>query len=123
MANPQRLIGLHFFNPVPQLPLVEVVKAPDTAQEWIEKGCSVVTAIGKFPLVVKSVPGFLVNRVLAPYMMEAMRRHEEGIEREKIDDAAKAFGMPVGPLGTRRSGRPRHLQARRRDHRPRRRRR
>ncbi len=98
MANPKRLIGLHFFNPVPQLPLVEVVKAPDTAQEWIEKGCSVVTTIGKFPLVVKSVPGFLVNRVLAPYMMEAMRRHEEGIEREKIDDAAKAFGMPVGPL-------------------------
>ncbi|MFO1169925.1 MAG: 3-hydroxyacyl-CoA dehydrogenase NAD-binding domain-containing protein [Hyphomicrobiaceae bacterium] len=98
MQNPQRLIGLHFFNPVPQLPLVEVVKAPDTAQEWIEKGCSVVTAIGKFPLIVKSVPGFLVNRVLAPYMMEAMRRHEEGMERERIDDAAKAFGMPVGPL-------------------------
>jgi 3-hydroxyacyl-CoA dehydrogenase/enoyl-CoA hydratase/3-hydroxybutyryl-CoA epimerase len=98
MANPQRLIGLHFFNPVPQLPLVEVVKAPDTAQEWVEKGCSVVTAIGKYPLIAKSVPGFLVNRVLAPYMMQAMRRHEEGMERERIDDAAKAFGMPVGPL-------------------------
>jgi 3-hydroxyacyl-CoA dehydrogenase/enoyl-CoA hydratase/3-hydroxybutyryl-CoA epimerase len=98
LANPGRLIGLHFFNPVPQLPLVEVVKAPDTAQEWVEKGCAFVTAIGKYPLVVKSVPGFLVNRVLAPYMMEAMRRHEEGFERERIDDAAKTFGMPVGPL-------------------------
>ncbi|MEZ5924369.1 MAG: 3-hydroxyacyl-CoA dehydrogenase NAD-binding domain-containing protein [Hyphomicrobiaceae bacterium] len=98
MTDPTRLIGLHFFNPVPQLPLVEVVKAPDTGQGWVEKGCSVVTAIGKFPLIVKSVPGFLVNRVLAPYMMEAMRRHEEGMERERIDDAAKVFGMPVGPL-------------------------
>jgi 3-hydroxyacyl-CoA dehydrogenase/enoyl-CoA hydratase/3-hydroxybutyryl-CoA epimerase len=98
LADPGRLIGLHFFNPVPQLPLVEVVKGPGTRQEEVRKGCAVVTAIGKYPLVVKSVPGFLVNRVLAPYMMEAMRRFEDGTEREKIDEAAKTFGMPVGPL-------------------------
>ncbi len=74
MRDPGRLIGLHFFNPVPQLPLVEVVKGPDTRESEVEKGCAVVTAIGKFPLVTKSVPGFLVNRVLAPYMMGAMQR-------------------------------------------------
>lgn len=98
LADPGRLIGLHFFNPVPQLPLVEVVRGPGTREEDVKKGCAVVTAIGKYPLVVRSLPGFLVNRVLAPYMMEAMKRYERGEEREKIDEAAKAFGMPVGPL-------------------------
>ena len=98
LPDPGRLVGLHFFNPVPQLPLVEVVKGAQSRPEEIAKGCGVVTAIGKFPLVVKSVPGFLVNRVLAPYMMRAMIRLEEGMERERIDAAARAFGMPVGPL-------------------------
>jgi 3-hydroxyacyl-CoA dehydrogenase/enoyl-CoA hydratase/3-hydroxybutyryl-CoA epimerase len=98
MKDPGRLIGLHFFNPVPQLPLVEVVKGPGTRETEVEKGCAVVTAIGKYPLVAKSVPGFLVNRVLAPYMMEAMRRLEGGVQRERLDDAARAFGMPVGPI-------------------------
>ena len=93
-----RLIGLHFFNPVPALPLVEVVKGADSRPEEIAKGCAVVTAIGKYPLVVKSVPGFLVNRVLFPYMAAAMAKLEGGAEREKIDEAAKTFGMPVGPL-------------------------
>ena len=93
-----RLIGLHFFNPVPALPLVEVVKGADSRPEEIAKGCAVVTAIGKYPLVVKSVPGFLVNRVLFPYMAAAMAKLEGGTEREKIDEAAKTFGMPVGPL-------------------------
>jgi 3-hydroxyacyl-CoA dehydrogenase/enoyl-CoA hydratase/3-hydroxybutyryl-CoA epimerase len=98
LADPGRLIGLHFFNPVPQLPLVEVVKGTGSRPEEVTKGCGVVTAIGKYPLVVRSVPGFLVNRVLAPYMMGAMRRYDEGTPREKIDEAAKTFGMPVGPL-------------------------
>ncbi|MEZ5774446.1 MAG: 3-hydroxyacyl-CoA dehydrogenase NAD-binding domain-containing protein [Hyphomicrobiaceae bacterium] len=98
MADEARLIGLHFFNPVPQLPLVEVVKGSGTRETEVEKGCAVVTTIGKYPLVTKSTPGFLVNRVLAPYMMAAMKRHEEGTPREKIDDAARAFGMPVGPI-------------------------
>ena len=98
LADRGRLIGLHFFNPVPALPLVEVVKGAESRPEEIAKGCGVVTAIGKYPLVVKSVPGFLVNRVLAPYMMGAMAKYESGVDREKIDEAAKTFGMPVGPL-------------------------
>jgi 3-hydroxyacyl-CoA dehydrogenase / enoyl-CoA hydratase / 3-hydroxybutyryl-CoA epimerase len=93
-----RLIGLHFFNPVPALPLVEVVRGAESRADEIGKGCGVVTAIGKYPLIVKSVPGFLVNRVLFPYMAAAMTKLETGTEREKIDEAAKVFGMPVGPL-------------------------
>lgn len=98
LKDPGRLIGLHFFNPVPALPLVEVVKGAGTRNDEISKGCACVIAIGKYPLVVKSVPGFLVNRVLAPYMMAAMKRFDDGMDREKIDEAAKTFGMPVGPL-------------------------
>ena len=98
LADKGRLIGLHFFNPVPALPLVEVVRGVDSRPEEIAKGCAIVTAIGKYPLVVKSVPGFLVNRVLLPYMTAAMTKLEQGTEREKIDEAAKSFGMPVGPL-------------------------
>ena len=98
LTDKGRLIGLHFFNPVPALPLVEVVRGADSRPEEIAKGCAIVNAIGKYPLVVKSVPGFLVNRVLTPYMMGAMAKLESGTEREKIDEAAKTFGMPVGPL-------------------------
>ena len=98
LTDPGRLIGLHFFNPVPQLPLVEIVRGKDSRQEEIGKGSAFVTAIKKYPLVVKSGPGFLVNRVLAPYMMEAMRRYQDGEMREKIDEAALKFGMPMGPL-------------------------
>ena len=98
MRDTSRLIGLHFFNPVAQLPLVEVIRSGYNLDADVAKGASFALAIGKSPVLVKSAPGFLVNRVLAPYMMEAMRRHEEGMERERIDDAAKAFGMPVGPL-------------------------
>jgi 3-hydroxyacyl-CoA dehydrogenase / enoyl-CoA hydratase / 3-hydroxybutyryl-CoA epimerase len=98
LADPGRLIGLHFFNPVPALPLVEVIKGTGTREEEIRKGCGVVTALGKYPLVVKSVPGFLVNRVLMPYLAGAMARLESGTPREKIDEAARTFGMPVGPI-------------------------
>ncbi|MFA5951763.1 MAG: 3-hydroxyacyl-CoA dehydrogenase NAD-binding domain-containing protein [Hyphomicrobium sp.] len=98
MRDPGRLIGIHFFNPVAQMPLVEVVRGAASREEEVKKGCSFVTAIGKFPLVAKSVPGFLVNRVLAPYMMAAMARLEKGEEKEKIDEAARAFGMPMGPI-------------------------
>ena len=98
LQDPGRLIGLHFFNPVPQLPLVEVVKSPVSRDDEVSRGCAFVTAISKFPLITKSTPGFLVNRVLAPYMMSAMEKFEAGVEREKIDQAAKEFGMPVGPL-------------------------
>jgi 3-hydroxyacyl-CoA dehydrogenase/enoyl-CoA hydratase/3-hydroxybutyryl-CoA epimerase len=98
LKDPGRLVGLHFFNPVAQLPLVEVVRGADSREDEVRKAAAFVTAIKKLPLVVKSCPGFLVNRVLAPYMMEAVRRLEEGTPRDKIDQAALKFGMPMGPL-------------------------
>jgi len=98
MADPGRLIGIHFFNPVAQMPLVEVIRGAQSREEEVKKGATFVTAIGKFPLVAKSVPGFLVNRVLVPYMMGAMARIEKGEEKEKVDEAARTFGMPMGPI-------------------------
>ena len=98
LKDPGRLIGLHFFNPVDKLPLVEVVRGEQSRAEEVGKGCAFVKAINKYPLVVKSGPGFLVNRVLAPYMMAAMKRYQSGEPRDKIDEAALKFGMPMGPL-------------------------
>ncbi len=98
LADPGRLIGIHFFNPVAQMPLVEVIRGAESREAEVGKGCAFVTAIDKFPLIVKSCPGFLVNRVLAPYMMQAMSRLEAGETAERIDAAAKAFGMPMGPI-------------------------
>lgn len=98
LKDPGRLVGLHFFNPVALLPLVEVVRGEGTREEEVGKACRFVTAINKLPLIVKSCPGFLVNRVLAPYMMEAVRLYQDGQPREKIDQAALKFGMPMGPL-------------------------
>ena len=98
LADPARLIGLHFFNPVPQMPLVEVVYSPDTREEECLKGAAFCQQISRFPLPVKSSPGFLVNRVLAPYMMTALKLHREGIPPEALDAAAEAFGMPMGPV-------------------------
>jgi len=98
MKDPGRLIGIHFFNPVAQMPLVEIVRATGTHQAEVDKGCAFVTAIGKFPLVVKSSPGFLVNRVLAPYMLRAMAMVDDGVDMQKIDEAARVFGMPMGPI-------------------------
>jgi 3-hydroxyacyl-CoA dehydrogenase / enoyl-CoA hydratase / 3-hydroxybutyryl-CoA epimerase len=98
LADPGRLIGIHFFNPVAQMPLVEVIKGRESREEEVAKGCIFVTAIDKFPLIVKSSPGFVVNRVLGPYMMQAMQRLERGETKEKIDEAARTFGMPMGPI-------------------------
>lgn len=98
LSDPGRLIGIHFFNPVAKMPLVEVVRGASSRQGEVDKGAAFVNAIGKYPLIVKSVPGFLVNRVLAPYMMGAMARVDAGEDKEKIDEAARAFGMPMGPI-------------------------
>jgi 3-hydroxyacyl-CoA dehydrogenase/enoyl-CoA hydratase/3-hydroxybutyryl-CoA epimerase len=98
LADPSRLIGLHFFNPVAQMPLVEIVRGAQSRDEEVKKGAAFVTAIDKLPLVVKSVPGFLVNRVLAPYLSAAMQRLDQGEEKERIDEAARTFGMPMGPI-------------------------
>ena len=98
LADPGRLIGIHFFNPVAQMPLVEVVRGAHSREDEVDKGAAFVTAIDKFPLITKSVPGFLVNRVLAPYMMAAMQRVDQGEDKDKIDEAARTFGMPMGPI-------------------------
>ena len=98
LSDPGRLVGIHFFNPVAQMPLVEVVRGAQSRAEEVAKACIFVTAIDKFPLVVKSNPGFLVNRVLAPYMLSALQRLERGEAKEKIDEAARVFGMPMGPI-------------------------
>jgi 3-hydroxyacyl-CoA dehydrogenase/enoyl-CoA hydratase/3-hydroxybutyryl-CoA epimerase len=97
-SEPRRFLGLHFFNPVAQMPLVEVVRH-DALDPSIEKRAwAWVKSIGKLPLPVKGTPGFLVNRILVPYLLEAVRCHTEGIPDPVIDRAGKRFGMPMGPI-------------------------
>jgi 3-hydroxyacyl-CoA dehydrogenase/enoyl-CoA hydratase/3-hydroxybutyryl-CoA epimerase len=96
--NPSRLVGIHFFNPVPQLQLVEVVKGANTDEAVAKKAAAFVRQIDKLPLPVKDSPGFLVNRVLGPYIDQALRLVDEGLAPETIDAAAVAFGMPMGPV-------------------------
>jgi 3-hydroxyacyl-CoA dehydrogenase/enoyl-CoA hydratase/3-hydroxybutyryl-CoA epimerase len=98
LADPSRLVGLHFFNPVPKMMLVEVVAGRETPERLVARGAAFARQIDKLPLPVKSAPGFLVNRVLAPYLMTAMRCVDEGIAPETVDEAALAFGMPMGPI-------------------------
>lgn len=98
MADPTRLVGIHFFNPVAKMELVEVVSSAQTAQVVGQRSCSFVNQLGRLPLPVKSSPGFLINRVLMPYLMECMQLLEEGYSGEEIDEAAKSFGMVMGPV-------------------------
>jgi 3-hydroxyacyl-CoA dehydrogenase/enoyl-CoA hydratase/3-hydroxybutyryl-CoA epimerase len=98
LKDPGRLIGLHFFNPVSRMMLVEIVHGANTHGELIARGCAFTRQIDKLPLPVKSAPGFLVNRILAPYLIEAMRCVDEGIAPETVDEAALEFGMPMGPI-------------------------
>jgi 3-hydroxyacyl-CoA dehydrogenase / enoyl-CoA hydratase / 3-hydroxybutyryl-CoA epimerase len=98
LAWPARLVGIHFFNPVAMMPLVEVVEADGADPSAVRAACAFVRQIDKLPLPVKSAPGFLVNAVLAPYMLAAMRAVDEGIAPETVDEAMLAFGMPMGPI-------------------------
>lgn len=98
MQHPNRLVGIHFFNPVSMMELVEVVKSDLTAEDVLDSACAFVGQIGKLPLPVKSSPGFLVNRVLMPYLLESVQLLEEGIAPEVIDKAANDFGMMMGPI-------------------------
>jgi hypothetical protein len=98
LARPERLIGIHFFNPVAKMPLVEVVAAEGADPEMLQRGTAFVRQIDRLPLPVKSAPGFLVNAVLGPYMLEAMRAVDEGLAPETVDEAMLAFGMPMGPI-------------------------
>lgn len=98
LQRPERLLGLHFFNPVSRLQLVEVVSHDGTDAQLHKQALAFVGAIDRLPLPVKSSPGFLVNRALTPYMLEAMVMLDEGIDQTLIDAAAKKFGMPMGPI-------------------------
>ena len=98
LADPSRLIGIHFFNPVPMMPLVEIIAASGTRSEAIADALAFVRRIDKLPLPVKSAPGFLVNAVLAPYMLAAMRSVDAGLSAATIDAAMRKFGMPMGPI-------------------------
>src|SRR5687767_3093476 len=97
LKNPARLVGIHFFNPVPQLQLVEIVSSQNTNPEMATKATALVRQIDKLPLPVKDSPGFLVTRALGPYMQNAFRMLDEGHKPETLDAAMEAFGMPMGP--------------------------
>jgi 3-hydroxyacyl-CoA dehydrogenase len=103
-VHPARCVGLHFFNPVAKMQLVEVVRAPFTSEAALAKACGLAKLLGKFPLVVNDGPGFLVNRILSRYLAEAVILVSEGVSIRRIDAVAKRFGMAVdsgramGPL-------------------------
>ncbi|MBE9568552.1 MAG: enoyl-CoA hydratase/isomerase family protein, partial [Proteobacteria bacterium] len=98
LKNPGRLVGLHFFNPVALMPLVEIIRGNETDEKVVQKALAFGKNIGKLPLAVKSSPGFLVNRILMPYIVEAVTMVDEGIPPEVIDKAATGYGMPMGPI-------------------------
>src|SRR5688572_3686311 len=97
LNDPSRLVGIHFFNPVPLLQLVEVVSGEKTNPDFAKKAAAFVRQIDKLPLPAKDSPGFLVNRVLGPYMLNAFRMLDEGAKPETLDKAMENFGMPMGP--------------------------
>jgi 3-hydroxyacyl-CoA dehydrogenase/enoyl-CoA hydratase/3-hydroxybutyryl-CoA epimerase len=98
IERPERFIGMHFFNPVEKMPLVEIIRGAHTSDETVAKVAALSTELGKFPIVVRDVPGFLINRTLIPYLNEATFLLQEGYSVEEIDRAALDFGMPMGPI-------------------------
>ena len=98
LTHPQRFVGIHFFNPVSRMQLVEVVGHDATAPEARAEACAFLGRIDRLPAPVKSAPGFLVNRALTPYLLEALVMLDSGVKKEAIDKAARDFGMPMGPI-------------------------
>ncbi len=98
LPEPSRLVGLHFFNPVPRMPLVEVIRGSVTAPANVELALAFTRALDKLPLPCKSAPGFVVNRVLTPYMLEAMLAADEDVPLAAIDRVAVEHGFPMGPI-------------------------
>ena len=98
LPKPEQLVGLHFFNPPEMMPLVEVICADISSHEALARAARVASDIGKFPVLVKDCPGFLVNRCLAPYLAQGVEMLLEGVSIERIDQVAEDFGMPMGPL-------------------------
>jgi 3-hydroxyacyl-CoA dehydrogenase / enoyl-CoA hydratase / 3-hydroxybutyryl-CoA epimerase len=98
LQHPERVVGIHFFNPVHRMQLVEIVRGPKTDGATLNTAFRFAKQIGKLPVLVKDSPGFLVNRILLPYMVEAVRLFAEGFRIENIDRTMLDFGMPMGPL-------------------------
>lgn len=98
LKNPERFVGMHFFNPVSKMPLIEVIRGEKTNDEAVTTVFQLSKALGKYPIVVKDAPGFLVNRLLGPYLNEAAYMVGEGVPIEQLDQALLAFGMPMGPV-------------------------
>lgn len=98
LEKPERLLGLHFFNPVSRLQLIEVVSHDGTDPQLLKEALAFVGAIDRLPLPVRSSPGFVVNRALTPYMLEAMVLFDANVDKTVIDAAAEKFGMPMGPI-------------------------
>lgn len=98
LRDPERLVGLHFFNPVALMPLVEVVRHDKADQQMLDRARAFVGQIDRLPAPVDTAPGFLVNRALTPYLVEAMVMLDEGVAAESIDRVAEEFGMPLGPI-------------------------
>ncbi len=98
LKNPERLVGLHFFNPVAKMQLVEIVSTTNTDPDAARQAAAFAKQIGRLPLPVKSSPGFLVNRILMPYLLEAIVLLDSGTSAPAIDQAATNFGMPMGPV-------------------------
>lgn len=98
LARPERFCGMHFFNPVHRMPLIEVIRGEHTADEAVATVLAVARRLGKTPVLVRDGPGFLVNRLLGPYLNEAGWLLGDGVAIEKIDAALTGFGMPMGPL-------------------------
>jgi 3-hydroxyacyl-CoA dehydrogenase/enoyl-CoA hydratase/3-hydroxybutyryl-CoA epimerase len=98
LANPERVVGLHFFNPVKKMPLVEIVRGPRTSDETLARCATLALELGKTPVVVRDVAGFLVNRLLGPYLDECVRLFEGGVEPARLEALLYGFGLPMGPL-------------------------
>ncbi len=98
LTRPERLVGLHFFNPVARMPLVEVVQGPVSGAQALQSARALARKLDKLPLPCRSAPGFVVNRILMPYLQEAMLAAQEGVPLAAIDAVAVRFGMPMGPI-------------------------
>ena len=98
MQHKERVVGIHYFNPVHKMKLVEVVRGECTSDETVLKATQFVKKTGKLPVVVKDSPGFLVNRILMPYLIEAVHLANGDIEIDRVDKLLRKFGMPMGPF-------------------------
>jgi len=98
LPGPERVVGVHFFNPVAKMPLVEIVRGERTSDATVAAAAAYAVRLGKTPVVVADVAGFLVNRLLGPYLDEALRLYDHGVDPRRIEQLAKRFGMPMGPF-------------------------